>query len=150
MIDHSDIVQVIADGLTIAKTAERFGVTIDEVRTAIKEAVKELSDGDALRQEWMLEDRRLKAVGLKFYNIAMRDNDPQSAIVFLKASERRATLNGANAPQSYSVQLMNQSAPVEQMTSIDKIEAAIHRLRMPNRPDDATDEDAEEAPAQPH
>ena len=147
MIDHSDIVQAIADGLTIAKTAERFGVTIDEVRTAIKEAVKELSDGDALRQEWMLEDRRLKAIGLKFYNIAMQDDDPQSAIVFLKASERRATLNGLNAPQSYSVQLMNQSAPVEQMGSIDKIEAAINRMRLRNRPDDATDE--EEAPAQP-
>jgi hypothetical protein len=60
-------------------------VTIDEVRAAQKQAVKDLADGDALRIEWMLEDRRLRAVGQKFYSIAMRDNDPQAAVIFLKA-----------------------------------------------------------------
>src|SRR5215831_3248932 len=39
--------------------------------------------------------------------------------VFLKASERRATLGGANAPTSYAVHVMNQ-APVNQKTSTEK------------------------------
>jgi hypothetical protein len=128
MIDHNDIVQAIADGLTLAQAAKRFRVTIDEVRTAMHQAVKDLADGDALRIEWMLEDKRLRAVGQKFYGIAMRDNDPQAAVIFLKASERRASLNGANAPQSHSVHLMNANAPIEQKTSTQKIRGLLDNI----------------------
>jgi hypothetical protein len=128
MIDHNAIVQAIADGLSSAQAAERFGVATDEIRAAQKQAVKELADGDALRVEWMLEDRRLKAIGLKFYNIAMRDNDPQAAVIFLKASERRASLNGANAPQSHSLHLMNQTAPIEHKTSTQQLRSILDNL----------------------
>jgi len=96
MMDPSNLVQAIADGLTLAQAADRFGVSIDEVRAAQKEALEAFSNGEALRLEWMLESKRLAACGMRFYQIAMRDNDPQAATIFLKASERRATLTGAN------------------------------------------------------
>ena len=51
----------------------------------------------------MLEAKRLAACGLRFYQIAMRNNDPQAAVIFVKASERQATLMGANAPATATV-----------------------------------------------
>src|SRR5262249_42508697 len=65
-----------------------------------------------------LADRRLAAVELKFYNKAVEgDGDPQSAIVFVKTSERRATLAGANAPIGHAVTVMHQAAPARELTS---------------------------------
>src|SRR5215468_3862249 len=110
MIDPEAMVQAIADGLTLAQTADRFGVSVDEVRDAQKQALAAFSDGDALRLDWMLESKRLAACGLRFYQIAMRGNDPQAAVIFIKASERRASLMGANAPAAASVKLMGSCA----------------------------------------
>ena len=39
MIDPDNMVQAIADGLTIAQAADRFGVSVDEVRDAQKQAL---------------------------------------------------------------------------------------------------------------
>ena len=50
MIDPDDIVQAIADGLTVIQAADRFGVSVDEVRAAQKQALAAFSDGDACGQ----------------------------------------------------------------------------------------------------
>src|SRR5215831_6795349 len=118
MIDPEAMVQAIADGLTVTQTADRFGVSVDEVRDAQKQALAAFFDGDAFRLDWMLESKRLAACGLRFYQIAMRDNDPQAAMIFIKASERRATLMGANAPAATSVKLIHEAKPDEHKTSI--------------------------------
>ena len=97
MIDRENMVLAIASGLSMSQVADRFNVSVDEVRDAQKEALAAFSDGEALRLDWMLESKRLAAIGLKFYQIAMRDSDPQAAVIFIKASERRANLMGANA-----------------------------------------------------
>ena len=62
MIDPDDIVQAIADGLTVSQAADRFGVSVDEVRDAEKQALKAFSDGDALRLDWMLEAKVLDEI----------------------------------------------------------------------------------------
>ena len=128
MIDPDDMVQAIADGLTIAQAADRFGVSVDEVRDAQKQALAAFSDGGALRLDWMLEAKRLAACGLRFYQIAMRDNDPQAAVIFIKASERRATLMGANAPAAASVKLIHETRPEEHQTSTQRIRAALDNV----------------------
>jgi hypothetical protein len=121
MIDPDAMVQAIADGLTLTETADRFGVTIDEVREAQKQALAAFSDGEALRLDWMLESKRLAACGLRFYQIAMRDADPAAAAIFIKASERRATLMGANAPAAASVKLIQQAEPKEHETTTQEM-----------------------------
>ena len=125
MVDPNDMVQAIADGLTLAQTADRFGVSVDEVRDAQKQALAAFSDGGALRLDWMLESKRLAAVGLKFYQIAMRDADPAAAVIFIKASERRATLMGANAPAAATVKLIHDAEPKEHKTSIQDARARL-------------------------
>src|SRR5215831_5414071 len=129
MIDPEAMVQAIADGLTLAQTADRFGVSVDEVRDAQKHAIAAFSDGDALRLDWMLESKRLAACGLRFYQIAMRDNDPQAAVIFIKASERRATLMGANAPAAATVKLIHEQKPKPRETSTERLRRALDNIQ---------------------
>ena len=95
-------------------------------------------DGDAFRLDWMLEAKRLAACGLGFYQIAMRDNDPQAAMIFIKASERRATLMGANAPAAASVKLIHEAKPEEHQTSTQRIRA-VHVMGITARERELTD-----------
>jgi hypothetical protein len=124
---REDIITAMAEGQTSARVAKRLGVPLKLVRAAMREAVATMADGDTLREEWFLEDHRLKTLGLRFYEIALRDNDPQAAVVFLKASERRATLGGANAPTSYTIHAINQ-APAHEKTSTEKIAETLDQL----------------------
>ena len=77
----------------------------------------------------MLEARRLAAVGLKFYRKAMAEAVPQAAIVFIKASERRAMLQGANHPVGHAVTVMHEAAP-QKLISTEKIRAALTQGRL--------------------
>jgi hypothetical protein len=125
--DPEVILNALAGGMTIRMAAKQFDVPEAEVREILKEAVERCYDGERLRETWMLEDRRLAAVSLKFYHRAMEgDGDPQSAVVFIKASERRAVLAGANMPQSHVLQVV--STPSAAETSTDRIEAAPDRI----------------------
>ena len=55
--------------------------------------------------------------------------DPSAAIVSIKASERRATLTGANAPPADLVTVMHAQASEEQTSSTSRMLEAIRRLR---------------------
>jgi hypothetical protein len=78
---------------------------------------------------------RLHRLELKFFHKAMEgEGDCQAAVTYVKISERRATLAGANAPIGHVVQVL-QSTPATQETSTDRIEAAIARIRgLPAKP----------------
>jgi hypothetical protein len=92
------------------------------------DAVKRAYDGEWLRQEWALEDHRLRMVCQKYFGLAMDgEGNVTAAAIFIKASERRATLAGANAPQAYSVHLATAAAP-EQLTSTQKLSRALDLL----------------------
>ena len=96
MADPEVILDAIAARLSIEKAAKRFRLSIAEVRKILRDEVERCRDGEYMREVWTLADRRLAAVELKFYNKALEDGDPKSAIVFVKTMERRATLAGAN------------------------------------------------------
>jgi hypothetical protein len=122
-IDREVIVTAMAAGETAAKIAARLGVAVRRVQEAMREAVADMASADTLREEWFW----LRTLGLRFYEIALRDNDPQAAVVFLKASERRATLGGANAPTSFVIHATNQ-VPFHQKTGTEKVAEALDRL----------------------
>src|SRR5215471_9050921 len=122
MTDPEAILDALAAGLSVEKAAKHFHLPVADVRKMLRDEVERCRDGEHLREIWTLADRRLAAVELKFYNKALEgDGDPQSAIVFVKTNERRATLAGANAPIGHAVTVMHQAAPPE-LTSIDRIE----------------------------
>src|SRR5215831_6444408 len=104
MTDHETILTALADGMTVGKAARALGITEGEVRAALKETADNFRNGERLREVWALEDVRLGRLGLKFFHKAMEgEGDCQAAVTYVKISERRATLAGANAPIGYSV-----------------------------------------------
>ena len=56
MIERDDVLQALIDGGSIRNVARRFDVPGREVRDTLRQAVKELADGEALREEWFLEE----------------------------------------------------------------------------------------------
>jgi hypothetical protein len=133
MPDPEAVLDALAAGLSVEKAAQRFCVPADDVRKILKDEIARCRDGEYLREAWTLADRRLAAVELKFYNKALEgEGDPHAAIVFVKTSERRATLNGANMPQAHILQVVN--SPPETQTSTERIRAAIDRIRGSSKP----------------
>jgi hypothetical protein len=133
MPDPEAVLDALAAGLSVEKAAKQFRVPADDVREILKDEIERCRDGEHLRAAWALADRRLAAVELKFYHKALEgDGDPHAAIVFVKTNERRATLNGANMPQSHILQVV--SAPQQTQTSTERIRAAIDRIRAEHKP----------------
>src|SRR5215831_1406978 len=117
--------------MSLAEIAAAQGMTVSEVREIIDQEAARCFAGEELRRTWLLEARRLRELGQKYYDKAMSDaeNAANSAIIFIKASERLATLTGMNAPQGHSVTLIHEAARPERQTGTDKIRAAIDRIR---------------------
>jgi hypothetical protein len=130
MADPEVVLDTLAAGFSVEKTAKQFDLSVPEVREILRNEVERCRDGAYLREVWVLADRRLAAVEHKFYNKALEgDGDPQSAIVFVKTNERRSTLNGSNMPQSHVLQVISQ--PSERpMTTTDEIEAALDHVAL--------------------
>ena len=148
MGERDEIVQALAEGLSTKQVAQRFDLPVKDVRDLLREATKEMADGAALREEWFLEDQRLKALELLFYAKAMRDQNPADAMIVVKTSERRATLAGANAPQSHAIHVMNQAPPAHHRTSTERIRDVLDNVmgitprerKLLDRKDHLTDE----------
>ena len=128
MTDHSAVLDALAFGLSIEDAAGRFGMREAEVRQRLKQETDRVYDGVEQRSQWMLTSRRLELIEVKFARKALDDMDPTAAIVAIKASERRATLCGANAPPAHLVTVMH-TQPIEDGTSTQKMLEAIRRLR---------------------
>jgi hypothetical protein len=71
----------------------------------------------------LYETRRLRELGQRYYAKGMQDGEEaaSSAIIFLKSSERLATLTGMNAPIGHAVQLIHSTAPPTHQTSTQKL-----------------------------
>jgi hypothetical protein len=127
--EREAIVTAIASGKTVRTVSREFERAEAEVRAIVADAVKRAYDGEWLRQEWALEDHRLKQICLKNFGKAIDgEGDSTAAAIYIKASERRATLAGANAPQAYSVHLSHDAAP-EQLNSTQQLRRALDQLR---------------------
>jgi hypothetical protein len=112
---------------------------VAEVRKIIDQEAALAFSGEQLRREWLLEARRLRELGQKYFARAMTDDDINCAAIFIKASERLATLTGMNAPIGHAVQVIH---PPAAQTSTEQIRAAIDRIRgerLP-KPDEPVDE----------
>ena len=145
MPDPEAILDALAAGLSIEKAAKQFRMPVADVHKILRDEIERCRDGEHLRAAWALADRRLAAVELKFYNKALEgEGDPHAAIVFVKTNERRATLNGANMPQSHVLQVV--SAPRETQSSTERIRAALDRLAESKRSRD----NGEDVLPQPH
>lgn len=88
--------------------------------------------GEPLPRQWAERDRRR---AIKLHAKPVADMDCQAAMVSIKANERRATLNGANAPPAQLVTLTSQRKDEETSTSTQPMLAAVRALRGETEPD---------------
>jgi hypothetical protein len=144
--DVDAIVTAIALGRPVRQVAVEHRKPEAEVRSTVADAVKRAYDGEWLRREWALEDHRLRMVCQKYFGLAMDgEGNSTAAAIFIKASERRATVAGANAPTSYSVHLTHEAAPSP--TSTDRLRSALARLSASST---SSQEEPEAPPSGPH
>lgn len=139
--DHDAIIHEAVHGRALRDIARSHDLTVAEVRKIIDQEAALAFSGEQLRREWLLEARRLRELGQKYFGRAMTDDDINCAAIFIKASERLATLTGMNAPIGHAVQLIHATAPPAAQTSTEQIRAAIDRIRgkqlpKPDEPDD--------------
>ena len=141
MTDRDDeVLDALAAGASIRACAARFDMGESDVRDILKAETDRASDGAEMRAEWMLAARRLRAMELAFHRKALDDLDCTAAVVAIKASERRATLTGANAPAAQLVQVMQTQASENEPTNTQKMLAAVRALRGEAEPDQPADD----------
>jgi hypothetical protein len=121
---HEAVADALATGLSaraVARLQER------EVRAILTEEAKRCFDGERLREEVVLEVRRVRTVSLKYYNKGLQSSDGELPTgIYLKGVERLMVMLGGNAPAQYSVHLIHQAAPAQ--TSTERLLAALDRL----------------------
>ena len=117
-------------GATVHQVARQFGLGKDEVEAIVEEETRRWYDATAMRERWMLAERRMLALELQFYRLAREKNDHIAGALAVKANERRATLSGANAPQGYVVHMTN-AAPLARETSTEYYERVLAELKGP-------------------
>ena len=143
MTDPEVIIDALAAGSSVEKVAQRFLMPAPEVRKILKDEIERCLSGEHMREAWVLADKRLEAIELKFYRRAMEgDGDTTAAMVAVKTNERRATLAGANMPQSHLLQVI--SAPPEpKETSTERILRVIERVRAVSVPSNGSESETE-------
>ena len=140
--DRDDVLDALASGLTIPACARRFSLSEADVSDILKSETDRVADGAEMRAEWMLTARRLREVELKFHAKAVADLDCAAAVVSIKASERRATLTGANAPPAHLVHVMTSQVEDSSQTNTQKMLEAVRALKagtaqpLPDQPSD--------------
>ena len=126
MPSADDIVAMATTGMKIADIARACAMTQADVLRVLDTEAAENFSGEALRRAWMIEARRLDALGKLYYARAM-EGDAESAVIFLKTSERKATLTGMNAPIGHAVQVMHTVAP-QPRNSVEDMRATLDEL----------------------
>jgi hypothetical protein len=124
--DHDAIIHEAVHGCALRDIARSHDLTVAEVRKIIDEEAALAFSGEQLRREWLLEARRLRELGQKYFSRAMTGDDTNSAAIFIKASERLATLTGMNAPIGHAVQVIHATAPPAG-ANVDRANPRCHR-----------------------
>src|SRR5262245_36443045 len=69
------IVLAAANGMSLAEIATAQGIAVSEVRAIIDQEAARCFAGEELRRAWLLEARRLRELGQKYYSKAMGDGE---------------------------------------------------------------------------
>jgi hypothetical protein len=117
-----EVVEAITSGRSLRAVQRQFGLTLTEFDQALERcfpldvaARMRMIRGDLAKLDKLIDE---------FYQKAVREHDPHSAIVAIKAWERKHDITGAGAAQRIDLTVM----PKEHVTGYEKITAAIERI----------------------
>ena len=135
-MNDDEIVQQRVSGRSARAIARAQGCTLTEVNRVLDCFTETTIDYKTRKHTLALELARLDELQETFYARAL-EGDVACGALITKIIERRCTMLGLYTPQTATFQIIEAEAPKE--TSIDRIEAAINRIRGIKPP--ATDQD---------
>jgi DNA-binding transcriptional MerR regulator len=109
------------------RIADEHGCSVADVNAVLDHHPIETNRDQYLKRALALELLHLDEIVEAFRDKALADRDVPSAMVLIKAAERRATLLGLNPVLGHAVSIV-QHPPEHRQTSTDKIEAALNAL----------------------
>jgi len=130
------IIQQRISGRSARAIAKAQGCSVVEVNKALDRFTETTIDDKTRKHTLALELARLDELQETFYARAL-EGDVACGALITKIIERRCVMLGLYTPQTATLQIIEAEAPKE--TSIDRIEAAINRIRGIKPP--ATDQD---------
>ena len=130
------IIQQRISGRSARAIAKAQGCSVVEVNKALDRFTETTIDDKVRKHTLALELARLDELQETFYARAL-EGDVACGALITKIIERRCVMLGLYTPQTATLQIIEAEAPKE--TSIDRIEAAINRIRGIKPP--ATDQD---------
>jgi len=138
-MNDDEIVQQRVSGRSARAIARAHGITPAEVSKVLDRFTETTIDDKTRRHTLALELARLDELQETFYARAL-EGDVRCGALITKIIERRCTMLGLYTPQTATLQIIEAEAPKE--TSIDRIEAAINRIRRIKPPTTDQDDDA--------
>jgi hypothetical protein len=135
-MNDDEIVQQRVSGRSARAIARAHGITPAEVSKVLDRFTETTIDDKTRKHTLALELARLDELQETFYARAL-EGDVACGALITKIIERRCVMLGLYTPQTATLQIIEAEAPKE--TSIDRIEAAINRIRGIKAP--ATDQD---------
>jgi hypothetical protein len=128
--DRDAVLDALMLGASIRTVAQRFGLSQAEVRDVLAAETNRYADAEEIKRDWALASRRLLQMELAFHERALEQLDPSSAIIALKANERRANLAGGGSSQpSHLIALMTAAPVVAEESSTFKMLRVIQQLK---------------------
>ena len=138
MTAEERILKAASEGVSIRAIAAEHGLSEEEVTAILDREAEVWFTGEHLRRELLLEVERLNALERHYYEKALGAGEGATAAgaLYVKLAERKATLIGLNAPATSAAMIIHQSVPAQQVTSTERIKAAIDHLRGPPKPEE--------------
>jgi hypothetical protein len=125
-MNDDEVIRQRISGRSARAIAKAQATTVAEVNKALDRFTETTIDDKVRRHTLALELARLDELQETFYARAL-EGDVQCGALITKIIERRCTMLGLYTPQTATLQIIEAEAPKE--TSIDRIEAAINRIR---------------------
>jgi hypothetical protein len=135
-MNDDEVIRQRISGRSARAIAKAQGCTLTEVNRVLDRFTETTIDDKTRKHTLALELARLDELQETFYARAL-EGDVACGALIRKIIERRCTMLGLYTPQTATLQVIEAEAPKE--TSIDRIEAAINRIRGIKPP--ATDQD---------
>jgi len=126
--DDAAILRETIEGKSVQEIARQRGMTLAEVNHAIDAEAQRMFSGEGTRRAVAIEAQRLDLLKQKLWQRYMQEGDNPSAALFIKVSERLASMCGWNFPLGHVVQITGHLPQAHPETSRERLTRVLAEL----------------------
>jgi len=128
--DSAAILRQAIEGKSAQEIATQRGLTLAEVNRALDVEAARMLGGEGTRRAIAAEAGRLDRLKQRLYETYMQTGDTNSASLYVKASERLASMLGWNHPAGHVVSVIgNLQEPQDNKTNTQRMLEAVRALK---------------------